>query len=175
MTSARKTDGPPPRPLCILLQHVGKLLDDRMREALRPLAIHPSQAHVLRVLAVCEGVQQHELARRMMITPPTMSGILDRLAKAGLIRREPDPADERAVRVFLLPAGKRMRKKVEQVVNEVESQLIAGLSDDRIQEAHRLLRILRNNLGGHPPGPEWEPDASLDSPRTVRRRKRHAD
>ncbi len=142
------------RPLAVLLQHVGKLLDDRMRKAFKRIGLHSAQAHVLHVLASREGVNQRDLADQMMIAPPTMSGILSRMVKAEFVERRDDPEDERAVCVYLTRTGRSMCGKAEIAIATVEAELIEGFSATQLRSTHHLLRELRGNLGGYPPVPE---------------------
>ncbi|MBC7351250.1 MAG: MarR family transcriptional regulator [Thermogutta sp.] len=127
-----------------------------MRKALEEIGLHTAQALVLRVLATREGVKQRDLADQMMIAPPTMSGIVNRMLKAGLVQRQDDPEDERAVRIYLTDTGRNMCRKIERAIGDVEAELIKGLSKTQLRNAHRILRTLRNNLGGHAPDPERE-------------------
>lgn len=153
-SAGRQASGQETRPVVVLLQHVGKLLDGRMRKVFDEIGLHTAQAHVLRVLATREGVNQRDLADQMMIAPPTMSGIVSRMLKAGLVERRDDPGDKRAVRIYLTDSGRNTCEKVERAIAAVETDLIGGLSATQLRNTHRLLRDLRNNLGGHAPGPE---------------------
>jgi DNA-binding MarR family transcriptional regulator len=153
-SNGRRDSAAETRPLAVLLQHVGKLLDDRMRKAFESIGLHAAQAHVLRVLASREGVNQRDLADQMMIAPPTMSGILSRMAKAGFVERRDDPEDERAVRVYLTRSGRNMCGKAKTAIATVEAELIEGFSATQLRSMHLLLRELRGNLGGYPPDPE---------------------
>lgn len=47
----------------------------------------------------------NELAREVVLSPTAMSRFVDRVEAAGLVRREPDPDDRRALRVTLTDAG----------------------------------------------------------------------
>jgi DNA-binding MarR family transcriptional regulator len=47
----------------------------------------------------------HELARRVVLTRSGLTRMVDRLEAAGLLRREPDPADRRGAFAALTPAG----------------------------------------------------------------------
>ena len=47
----------------------------------------------------------NELAREVVLSPTAMSRFVDRLEAAGYVRREPDPADRRALQVTLTDAG----------------------------------------------------------------------
>ncbi len=158
MTNPRRrraeTGEPPAFTLTILLQHVGKLLEDQMRVGFERIGLHPAQGHVLHLLEWGEGVSQRELTVAMRIAAPTVSGILKRMEAAGLIQRRSDADDVRIARVFLTRKGRAMGQAARAAVEEVEQVLIADLSRNRQRTVHALLRQLRDNLGGAPPGPE---------------------
>jgi DNA-binding MarR family transcriptional regulator len=66
-----------------------------------------SQAQALR-LVVLDGPQRvGSLAKQLGVTMATASRTVDALVGAGLVRREPDPQDARAVRVVLTARGRR--------------------------------------------------------------------
>ncbi len=54
-----------------------------------------------------QGLRMSELSRRMMVTGGNVTGITDLLEREGLVARASDPADRRALRVRLTPAGRR--------------------------------------------------------------------
>ncbi|MEU6559554.1 MarR family winged helix-turn-helix transcriptional regulator [Nocardia nova] len=91
------------------------------------------------------------LADTLMLSRAGMTGRLDRLESAGLVRRVADPADRRAVRVALTPAG---RERVDEVVTahtENETRLLSALSEHDRGELDRIARALLGAL---------EPDAT---------------
>jgi len=49
-----------------------------------------------------------ELAKTVRVTSPTMTRVIDRLVEMGLVHRETDPDDRRAIRLALTPAGRRV-------------------------------------------------------------------
>jgi DNA-binding MarR family transcriptional regulator len=51
------------------------------------------------------SLRVNELAREVVLSPTAMSRFVDRVEKAGYVRREPDPADRRALQVVLTDAG----------------------------------------------------------------------
>jgi DNA-binding MarR family transcriptional regulator len=53
------------------------------------------------------GLRMSELSARMMVTGGNVTGITDALEREGLVTREADPSDRRALRVRLTPAGRR--------------------------------------------------------------------
>jgi DNA-binding MarR family transcriptional regulator len=107
-----------------------------------------SQAQMLR-LVVLEGPKRiGSLAAELSVTVATASRTVDALAAAGLVRREPDPADARAVRVVLTPRGKREhRVRFERFVRAVAS-LSDDLSDVERRQLVEALDTLARLFGG---------------------------
>jgi len=70
----------------------------------------------------------------------TMTGIVDRLARMGLVSRERDARDRRRVLVELTPAG---RKVLEEVRRSREKRLRETLAQLPAQDAKDLLRLLK--------------------------------
>jgi DNA-binding MarR family transcriptional regulator len=82
------------------------------------------------------------LLRATLVTSGTMTNRVDRLAAAGLVRREPDPQDRRGVLVTLSEAG---RARVDAALTDLvksEHTLLGGLSPADRRTLADLLRIL---------------------------------
>lgn len=98
-----------------------------------------------------EGVTLAELARRTMVAPTVITGIVDRLERQGFIRREPDPRDRRVNRLVLTEAGTQTSIAVEKALaGEVAAQMV-DFSDEELTELARgleLLEALTNRLSG---------------------------
>lgn len=86
------------------------------------------------------------LADTLMLSRAGMTGRLDRLEAAGLVRRVADPADRRAVRVALTPAGRALVDEVVTAHTENETRLLSVLSDRDRGELDRLARLLLAGL-----------------------------
>jgi DNA-binding MarR family transcriptional regulator len=54
----------------------------------------------------------NELAREVVLSPTAMSRFVDRLEAAGCVRREPDPADRRALQVVITDEGRAMLRRM---------------------------------------------------------------
>ncbi|GAA5053349.1 MarR family winged helix-turn-helix transcriptional regulator [Nocardia callitridis] len=86
------------------------------------------------------------LADTMMLSRAGMTGRLDRLESAGLVRRIADAADRRAVRVALTDAG---RDTIDTVVAEHtanETRLLSVLPARDRRELDRLVRVLLDSM-----------------------------
>lgn len=103
------------------------------------------------------GLRLSDLSERMLIRPPSVTGVVDRLERDGLVARRSDPTDQRAKRVGLTRAGRQL---VEQVLigheRKIES-IMAGLSVKEQSQLHELLVRLRGHLENFPQGPVLGP------------------
>jgi DNA-binding MarR family transcriptional regulator len=81
-----------------------------------------------------------ELARTSELSTGAMTNRLDRLERAGLVRRLPDPEDRRGVQVELTEEGRRTWEQSVVAQAEKEAIVAAALSPDEMDELNRLLR-----------------------------------
>lgn len=86
-----------------------------------------------------QALSPSELAQDMMISTSAMTNRLDRLQKRGLIERQADPADRRALRIVLTETGFALADRI--VVSHVatEERLVGALSAEERGELRRLL------------------------------------
>ncbi len=105
----------------------------------------------LRQYAALTGISQGasspgELARLWQVTPAVITGIIDRLERRELVRREPDPNDRRRLRLALTDAGLAASTLVERALTEeLAAQLVPGLAT-RAGRAGPFARILTADL-----------------------------
>ena len=113
--------------------------------------ISGSQWGVLRALHRAEaeglsGLRQTDLSERLLIRPPSVTGALDRLERAGLVERGGSATDMRAKQVTLSPKGRQL---VERVLKGHQAQIeavMSGLKKNEQADLHRLLFRLRKHL-----------------------------
>ena len=90
-----------------------------------------------------------DFASALMLTSSGTTKRLDRLEQAGLVAREPDPADRRGILIVLTPAGRELIDATTEAHLANERRLLGALSDG---EQRRLADLLRKLLVGLPPG-----------------------
>ncbi|MEQ8849481.1 MarR family transcriptional regulator [Botrimarina sp.] len=116
------------------------------QQALAPHGITFRQAQVLGWL-VAEGPQsQRDLAERMLIEPPNLVGVLDRMQQAGLVERRVCPHDRRKKLIHLAPGARRQWEKIAQCGREVRSRAVEGLEAHERETLKALLGRVRENL-----------------------------
>lgn len=107
--------------------------------------IHHGQALCLRLLAR-EGATQRDLARALHVSPPTVTKMVGSLERAGLVRRHPDAADARLVRVELTDAGRTQERRMHAVAGEFVNGSFGALSEADRRELACLLEKLGDRL-----------------------------
>ncbi|MEU9833210.1 MarR family transcriptional regulator [Streptosporangium sp. NPDC048047] len=90
------------------------------------------------------------LAEHSSLTTGGTSNVLQRLTTAGLVEREPDPADGRSSWVRLTPRGVRRAEELALATGEAHRELFAGLPDDTARALADLLREALLALGDRP-------------------------
>ena len=76
-----------------------------------------------------DGVRVGEIARNLGVRVPSATEQIIKLERAGLARREPDPADSRAVRVILTAEGRAAVESANQRRNAVMAELLGELTE----------------------------------------------
>lgn len=111
------------------------------REVNRALAAHGiSDAKAMPVLQIARaggGLRQGALAEEIGVEGPSLVRILDQLCQANLVERRDDPTDKRAKTLHLTAEGQALAAVVEDAVQVVRAQMLAGVGDDDLAAAIR--------------------------------------
>ena len=87
-----------------------------------------------------------ELSDRLLIRPPSVTGLIDRLERAGLVRRLGWRTDLRVKHVQLTSAGRQLVRRVLAVHESHVAKVLGGLSAADQSELQRLLMLWRGHL-----------------------------
>jgi len=131
----------PDEQLGYLLVRAADQASRRWHAALRAHGVNPRQFSVLAMLARDPGLSQAELARRVLVTPQSMSESLAGLVRAGLIAREP-PEPGLPAQVSLTEAGRDLLAAAYPVIGSVDRATFAALTGRERDDLRRLLRKL---------------------------------
>jgi DNA-binding MarR family transcriptional regulator len=123
-----------------------KGVNAELARRLEPHGVHPGQDYLLDELWHEDGQTVGSLAARIGVEVPTAVRTVSRMEAAGLLRREPDPADGRRVLVRLTARGKELERIVPPILAEVTERATAGMSEAEREQLLRLLRDLRESL-----------------------------
>jgi DNA-binding MarR family transcriptional regulator len=104
------------------------LCDALMARRLGALGVRTPEHEILVNVQREPGIGQQVLAQRCFTAKSHISGLVGELEARGWLRREPDPQDARAKRLFLAPAGVLMAKKTAAVQADVVALMAAALT-----------------------------------------------
>ena len=114
---------------------------------IRSLRLTPSQFDVIVTLGDTQGLTCSELSSQTLVTKGTLTGVLDRLAKKGLIRRESVSRDKRCTKIRLTDKGDSLYRKVFAAhIAFVRPFFERALSRQEAETARSLLIRLRDSF-----------------------------
>lgn len=119
-----------------LFSKVIRLYHHQMHKSLHKIGLYKGQPFILFVLNDQDGITQKELAKKIKIEPASVSVIVRRMEKAGLVERRKDLKDLRIFRVYLTKKSRDILEKVEEEMRVVQQKCFQGF----IPEEKLLLR-----------------------------------
>jgi DNA-binding MarR family transcriptional regulator len=132
-----------PGQLADLLHGLTRRLRRAQAEQLAPLGLTPAQERALRALARSEEpLRMTELADRLGIVPRSLTTVIDALEEDGLVRREIDPRNRRAILLHLTERGAAVRDDLREARRLAAEALFAPLSEDDRKTLAGLLLAL---------------------------------
>jgi MarR family transcriptional regulator for hemolysin len=115
-------------------------------EELVPHGVTYRQSMVLGWLALEGELSQTELAAKMMVEPPTLVGILDRMERDGWISRHNCPSDRRKNLIRANAAAEPVWEKIVECARRVRERATEGLTDRQLETLKKLLGRINQNL-----------------------------
>ncbi|MEV4660838.1 MarR family transcriptional regulator [Micromonospora echinofusca] len=145
----RERPGMRPEPMAVFgrIYRLARLVGDEQERTYARWSISRGEFDVLAALrraGVPYTLAPKALTASLMLTSGGMTGRLDRLERAGLVRRSPDPADRRGLQVTLTPAGLDLVEEAAEAGLAVQRRLLDALP---AEDQRRLADLLRTLLG----------------------------
>jgi DNA-binding MarR family transcriptional regulator len=132
------------------IYRLSRTMGDRMEKAYAPYGISRGEFDVLATLRRAgepHTLSPRQLSATLMLTTGGMTGRLDKLERAGLLRRSPDPHDRRGLQVTLTEKGLHLIDEAVGAGLAVQTEALSALDDE---QADRLADLLRELLAGTP-------------------------
>lgn len=104
--------------------------------------VTPAQGLVLLFLSEEDRVTSRHLGEKTEFDSATLTGVLDRLAKAELIERRSNPDDRRAILVCLTPKGRETAGRIADIIERENQAFLSNLT----KEEGLILRSLLQKL-----------------------------
>ncbi len=110
-------------PLIAAWQQATHRLLAALDHALADVGLSPAEVNALACFAGAEATTVRDLVATTAQRPSTLTGVLDRLERRGLLTRAANPADRRSVLVRLTPAGRTASARVAAAFAGLERRL----------------------------------------------------
>jgi DNA-binding MarR family transcriptional regulator len=133
------------------ISRLARELEARLEPVYREQGLEPGWYDVLATLRRAGPpyrLRPTEFSGQLMLTSSGTTKRLDRLERAGLITRGPDPADRRAILITLTDQGRRLIDRASEAHLANEQRLLSVLTDAERRRLADLLRKLRLGLPG---------------------------
>jgi DNA-binding MarR family transcriptional regulator len=122
--------------------HALRVLDPLRFQLWSDRGLTMPQARVLFTLIEHGERSAGELADELAVTPPTITGITDRLVKQGLVERREDPRDRRIVRLCLTDEGRQLTVEIAEKSRAHLHEVFKTLTEARLGEICSALEDL---------------------------------
>jgi DNA-binding MarR family transcriptional regulator len=115
-------------------------------EWLKRVGLYTGQEMLLLSLRSEDGMTQSQLASRNCLDLSTITKVVQRMERAGLVQRRVDLDDARISRVYLTEQGRALCEPAWQMWLDLEQRLTEGLTEAERVLLHRLLATVATNL-----------------------------
>ncbi|MEU9375078.1 MarR family transcriptional regulator [Streptomyces sp. NPDC048255] len=112
---------------------------------LEPLGITPAQSRLLRLVSHFDGGEpprMADLAARLEVVPRAVTTLVDGLEAAECVRRAPDPANRRVIRIELTETGRATLRRLRNARTDAAEEILAPLTADQREVLGGLLNAL---------------------------------
>ena len=133
-----------------------KQLGDRVFEKILTAqgieAFNGAQGRILYVLWQEDGVPIKTIAERCGLAITSLTTMLERMEKSGLIIRQQDSGDKRKTLLFLTDKAKALKEDYDAISDRMSAIFYQGFTEDEIRNFEEYLERIRLNLEG------WQPE-----------------
>jgi len=131
----------------MVLNEISRIMGARIRSKdINGIPMQKSARLLLRELAHKDGRTQLDLVKATHLKAPTISVVLQKLEKEGIVSRKPDEYDLRATRVTLTEKGRAIDEQIRKNIREEDQIALAVLTESEQEILMKLLCKIRNHL-----------------------------
>ncbi|MGP4001014.1 MarR family winged helix-turn-helix transcriptional regulator [Streptomyces sp. 8N706] len=132
-------------PLAEQLLRLTRRLHRAQKRHLEPLGLTPAQSRLLRAVThFPEPPRMADLAQRLEVVPRAVTTLVDALEANGSVRRVPDPANRRVVRIEVTEAGRSTLRALRTARRAAAEDILAPLTAEQREVLGGLLTDLMN-------------------------------
>lgn len=134
--------------LGLLLKFIHNAIERDCNAMLRALNLTTTQLDMLMFLIKNrhKDVNQKDIEQAFKVKNPTVTGILKRLERKGMIAREADSRDGRIKRIIVTEKSLEMERIILKKGREIDERIAQGLSQNEQEDLRKMLKRVLDNL-----------------------------
>ncbi|HEY8464470.1 MAG TPA: MarR family winged helix-turn-helix transcriptional regulator [Bacillota bacterium] len=137
-------NGPPL--FCLLLKNTWQKLSRYYNQRLAEYDLSVPKALLLLEIAPGSAKTPRLLAKELDLENSSMTGLIDRLVKQGLVERRPDPRDRRSILISLTSQGITARKSIKALVEELDRKIQEVISAEDLKTLRRMMAVISKQI-----------------------------
>lgn len=125
---------------------VARSMKHALEIKLAEYGITSSQYAVLELLWKSNGISLSDLGKALYFDNPTITGIINRMARAKLVRRKRNRNDRRVIKVYLTPKGRELQSILPKLADAVNKQAVENFQKNEKDAILDLATRIHNNI-----------------------------
>ncbi|MBO6046278.1 MAG: MarR family transcriptional regulator [Erysipelotrichaceae bacterium] len=122
-----------------------RLIDRKLNE--RQIDVfNGAQGRVLHVLYGEDNIQMNHISDKIGLSLPTLTGLIDRMEKSGLVMRQPCLTDRRKQMIVLTDKAKGLQEDYQAISEEMEDIFFQGFDADERRQFEDMIVRIKDNL-----------------------------
>ncbi len=134
--------------LCFALGKVSRALGRAYRERLEPYGLTQPQFFLLIALYEEDGIPISRLGEKAALDRSSLTGILDRMERDGLVERVASPEDRRSVLVRLTPKARALEGELRRIYEQTNQRFLSRLTEEERNVLERVVAKLDGESHG---------------------------
>ena len=131
---------------CFRLNVLSRKISRKYNSKCLEYGITAPQSFVLFDLLDHEGSYLKDIAARVQLDSSAVTGVIDRLYKEELVKREEDPTDRRSLNIYLTAKGRKLAEDLFPTGSEFNLYLRSLLDEDRAETFEKLLKAIDDKV-----------------------------
>jgi DNA-binding MarR family transcriptional regulator len=138
------------RSVGFLLNRAARSMKRTLEARLATYGITASQYVILAILEKKDGLSQTQLGNRLNFDNPTVTGVIDRMERDGLVERRRTSSDRRVINIFLSDKAKTILSEITTIAEEVNDRAVGEYSAKEKSHLITMLNTIWKNTNGVP-------------------------
>jgi len=153
------------------LRRVFQILNEQSKKVERDTGLTGPQLWAIKTIHENSPVKVSDLASKLYLHPATVIGIIDRLEKQSLAKRQRSTDDRRVVWIELTDKGNRLLKSAPEVAQGILASGLERVSTNNLTEIDKSMKILVKIFGAQKTPPKLILSPEVNVPKNPKLKK----